>query len=373
MQALLLGNCNNFQQEESSFILNLFAISTDFPSSPLLKLSILKILIDKAGTADEASGYMPLSQVLLYCGSMGVSEEATLDALRALMDYRLVEPFDASSDELVGEQRLAITHSGRVHYEMATNDEIYLGQMAFATPVRSENIVARLRTIRSRRMGNAEWTEVRRVFVLYCFIEDRSFVRIPKDIMFDGQRQLRTDLFGRWVRDGQRAQDPQVREKTDDGDTFPPSNTSAISPANHLATTVKWFDPARGYGFLDGGLGRDIFVHISQVTRAGLAAVTEGDQITCDVGVSSDGRPQVTQIHSVEPTAEKVAPVAATVVFFNPTKGYGFVAIGDGGEDAYLSAKVVRQGGCSSFANGQQVNVLVGASALGRGRVVIKN
>jgi CspA family cold shock protein len=44
-----------------------------------------------------------------------------------------------------------------------------------------------------------------------------------------------------------------------------------------LSGTVKWFDAARGFGFIvpdDGGL--DVFVHITAVQRAGLGKLPEG-------------------------------------------------------------------------------------------------
>ncbi|HEY7230335.1 MAG TPA: cold-shock protein [Pseudolabrys sp.] len=44
--------------------------------------------------------------------------------------------------------------------------------------------------------------------------------------------------------------------------------------------TVKWFNPTKGYGFIQPqGGGKDVFVHISAVERAGLSTLNEGQSI----------------------------------------------------------------------------------------------
>jgi cold shock protein len=48
--------------------------------------------------------------------------------------------------------------------------------------------------------------------------------------------------------------------------------------------SVKWFNPTKGYGFIqpqDGG--KDVFVHISAVERAGLGTLNEGQQVEYEI------------------------------------------------------------------------------------------
>lgn len=51
--------------------------------------------------------------------------------------------------------------------------------------------------------------------------------------------------------------------------------------------TVKWFNPAKGYGFItpeDGG--KDVFVHISAVEEAGLRQLNDGQKVSYDIATS---------------------------------------------------------------------------------------
>ena len=55
--------------------------------------------------------------------------------------------------------------------------------------------------------------------------------------------------------------------------------------------TVKWFNSTKGYGFIapDTG-GKDVFVHISAVQKAGLGALNEGQKVGFEVEQQQNGR-----------------------------------------------------------------------------------
>jgi cold shock protein len=54
--------------------------------------------------------------------------------------------------------------------------------------------------------------------------------------------------------------------------------------------TVKWFNPTKGYGFIEPASGdKDVFVHISAVERAGLRSLNEGQAVEYEL-VTNRGR-----------------------------------------------------------------------------------
>ncbi|HLB80814.1 MAG TPA: cold-shock protein [Dongiaceae bacterium] len=54
---------------------------------------------------------------------------------------------------------------------------------------------------------------------------------------------------------------------------------------------VKWFNPAKGFGFIQPEDGsKDVFVHISAVERAGLSSLAEGQKVSFDVQAGQNGK-----------------------------------------------------------------------------------
>jgi cold shock protein len=55
--------------------------------------------------------------------------------------------------------------------------------------------------------------------------------------------------------------------------------------------TIKWFNPTKGFGFIQPEDGAtDVFVHISDVQRAGITELREGDKLTYDLQRGQQGK-----------------------------------------------------------------------------------
>ncbi|KAF1083891.1 Cold shock protein CspC [Sporotomaculum syntrophicum] len=60
--------------------------------------------------------------------------------------------------------------------------------------------------------------------------------------------------------------------------------------------TVKWFNDSKGYGFIEGENGRDVFVHYSAIQSNGFKSLSEGQRVEFEV---TDG-PRGQQASNVE-------------------------------------------------------------------------
>ncbi|NNE82832.1 MAG: cold shock domain-containing protein [Alphaproteobacteria bacterium] len=135
------------------------------------------------------------------------------------------------------------------------------------------------------------------------------------------------------------------------------SESSYSDTGNGVKTSaiVKWFNPIKGYGFVQPNDGTgDAFVHVSVLEAAGHRDLPDGAAVECEISDGAKG-PTVTTIFSVTlpeggveaaEVAEPDGPLIEGVVkFFDANKGYGFVVPDDGGPDIFISGRVVASSG----------------------------
>ena len=79
-------------------------------------------------------------------------------------------------------------------------------------------------------------------------------------------------------------------------------HSNEIGDINKMATgTVKWFNPRKGYGFIEPeGGDNDVFVHISAVQRSGLDLLKEGQKVEFTLEEQKNGKSAAENLKIVE-------------------------------------------------------------------------
>jgi CspA family cold shock protein len=143
-----------------------------------------------------------------------------------------------------------------------------------------------------------------------------------------------------------------------------------LPPGRRVDATVKWFNPSKGFGFVTLSDGtQDAFLPMATLRRAGFEDVREGALITCEIGAGAKG-PLVTNVLNVDISTAVApqsgdadrpprpsTPVEGAVKWFEPDKGYGFIAPDGGGKDVFIHITALRRSGLDTLGPGQRVRV----------------
>jgi cold shock protein len=185
-------------------------------------------------------------------------------------------------------------------------------------------------------------------------------------------------------RDGHQGQ-PQVVEEDDSRE--PPSDSevpprlaepaSEGSSGSAVRAQVKWFNPNKGYGFvqLSDGSG-DAFLHVTALAGIGVSTLQPGETLELRVALGQRG-PQVTEVISVDSSTaapprpprkvfrspsdrqplEASVQEMGTVKWYNAANGFGFIVLDGGGKDVFVHVSALQRAGIMGLSEGQRVFV----------------
>ena len=172
---------------------------------------------------------------------------------------------------------------------------------------------------------------------------------------------------------------PQNRDRN----SRPRQSRPVDMPASEsIEAVVQWFNSDKGFGFVKCTDGTEAFLHIRQLEAAGHKNVPEGARLRVTIGQGQKG-PQVSEVHEVI-VSTAISPGAprpedsqlkspagietecdGSVKWYNSQKGFGFIALADGGKDVFVHATALERSGLSSLTEGQRVRVKFAPGAKG--------
>lgn len=144
---------------------------------------------------------------------------------------------------------------------------------------------------------------------------------------------------------------------------------------------VVWFNAAKGFGFVRLADGTEAYLHLRVLETAGRRDVSERTRLKVRVEKGQKGH-QVTQVLEIADAISAPAPSGragaaavagsgpqlkgeGTVKWYNPEKGFGFIAPSSGDRDVFVHVTALTRAGLAGLAEGQKVFVECGQGKKG--------
>ena len=136
----------------------------------------------------------------------------------------------------------------------------------------------------------------------------------------------------------------------------------SVLPLVEVAGRVKWFDAAKGYGFIVPDSGEaDVLIHVTVLRRDGFSALREGSRVLAEAQRRERGLQVLKVLSIADPEPDYAAPPAPArtraqaasvggfeiviVKWFNRSRGFGFLTRGEGTEDIFVHMETLRRYG----------------------------
>ena len=154
--------------------------------------------------------------------------------------------------------------------------------------------------------------------------------------------------------------------------------------------SIKWFDPAKGFGFIvaeEGG--PDILLHVNALRNFGQSSVCDRAGIVVSVQQTQRGLQAVEVFevlppadeaefqplgeHSIDPDIAALPLEPARVKWFDKVKGFGFANVFGRPEDVFIHMEVLRKSGFAELQPGEAVGLRIADGERGRMAMAISS
>jgi CspA family cold shock protein len=157
-----------------------------------------------------------------------------------------------------------------------------------------------------------------------------------------------------------------------------------VSEARPVRGRVKWFDPAKGYGFvISEEIGPDILLHANVLRNFGQGSISEGVEVSLTVQQTDRGVQAVEVLEITVPltttehpeqwpeefsaqdlTEQELQP--GRVKWFDKAKGFGFANVFGDSDDVFIHVDVLRRSGFADLQSGEAVGLKIIKGRRGR-------
>ncbi len=269
---MIRGKYDIYPSGQNAFVQNIFAMTTEFGTSPLLGLRILQLL--ESTHFQQAEGearYVELANVIDYCNAMNFERQAIRGWLHNMLKSGLLLSYDPGQSNIDDVFRIEISPSGYQHLLWGRTDWAYIESMLEVTPLHDRTLHHEL--LELMKLG---FPFAIRLFLLYLVNEDSKYCVIPDHAQYNDQRRLRERL------------EQQCVELTK------PLRSSVSARYGRPYGVIQSWNEDKGYGFItpEGG-GSPVFVHIRDALNADADSIPKGTVLEYDVVETDRGQKAV--------------------------------------------------------------------------------
>jgi cold shock CspA family protein len=271
--ALIRGKYDIYYPTVQSFVQNLFNLTPEIETTPLLPLRILAFL-DAAfqGNADNDARYVLVDQITEYFQTMNIDARATRICLDVMLRKGLCLSYDPTSEGIAQSMKVEIAPAGHQHLQWAQRDWVYFESMAEVTPMYNHTAADTIRHCLGTPSPHLRRSAIG-TLIAYILEEDRHFCLIPKHPMYAAQERLRDTVSSQMT-------------------AFTSQGSMSTSARYHRSFgRISNWNLEKGFGFvkqLSGG--DDVFLHVTDVVNAPTGnAIPNGALVEFDMAKTDKG------------------------------------------------------------------------------------